>query len=276
MSKLILCSGERTTRPYSFSSTGIRLYSMEELCYFLYNHVYMLDEDMFGEDLFEWIGSELKLPERALKLKQLKKQNTDIKTIVTVILCSADYYTEAEIKNMLKTMDYVIGMPVIKRNCIKANNCLKHKKYIEAAAEYEKIVNSPDASELSPEEYGNIYHNLAVARVHISGLKEALKLFQKAYECNQNEESLKQYLYTLRLCGNDTLYQDKTIEYNVSEEMKNEVSESLEQLEDEAKFAETIHELEQLKKLKALGKMNEYYKKIEEILGSWKSKARQI
>lgn len=276
MGKLILCSGKRTTRPYSFSSTGIRLYSIEELCYFLYHHVYMIDEEMFSDDLFEWIGSELKLPERAAKLKQLKQQNTDIKTIVTVILCSADYYLESEIKNMLKTLDHVIGMPLIKRNCIKANNCLKHKKYIEAAAEYEKIINSTDASELSPEEYGDIYHNLAVAKVHITGLGEASRLFQKAYECNHKDESLKQYLYTLRLCGNDTVYQDKLIEYEVSEELQSDILEYLEQQEEEAKFSESIHDIELLKKTKALGKMNEYYKIVDDIIDSWKSKARQM
>jgi tetratricopeptide (TPR) repeat protein len=236
----------------------------------------MIEEEMFCEDLFEWIGSELKLPDRALKLKQLKKQNTDIKTIITVILCSADYYTETEIKGMLKTLDEVIGMPVIKRNCIRANNCLKHKQYAEAALEYEKIINSTLAAELTPEEYGNIYHNLAVAKIHITGLKEASRLFLQAYERNQREESLIQYLYTLRLCNNDALYQDKIEEYGVTEEMKNSIAQFLEQQESEAEYCEQISEIEHLKNRKVQGKMSEYYQRTDEIIASWKSKVRQI
>ena len=125
MGKLILCSGERTKRPYGFTSTGIRIYSIEELCYYLYHHVYMIDEDMFSDDLLDWIEMELKLTERARMLKNLKKQKSDLKTMVTVVLCSADYYTEHEIKVMLKLLDDMIGMPSIKRSCIKANNYLQ-------------------------------------------------------------------------------------------------------------------------------------------------------
>lgn len=276
MGKLILCSGVRTKRPYSFTSNGIRLYSAEELCYYLYHHVYMIEEEMFCEDLFDWISSELQLPDRALKLKQLKKQNADLKTIITVILCSTDYYTEAEIKGMLKTLDEVIGMPAIKRNYIRANNCLKNKRYAEAAAEYEKIINSNEAAELTPEEYGNVYHNLAVAKIHITGLKEASRLFLQAYERNRREESLVQYLFTLRLSNNENLYEDKLNEYGVTEELKTRMEEFLRQQEIEAAYCEQMNELEHLKSKKDQGKINEYYQKTNEIISSWKAEVRQI
>ena len=276
MSKLILCSGERTKRPYGFAQAGIRIYSIEELCYYLYNHVYMITEEMFCNDLFDWIETELKLPERAQKLKQLKKQKSDLKTMVTVILCSADYYTEYEIKVMLKLLDDIIGMPLIKRNCIKANNWLRNGQYLDAATEYERMINSMEATELSPEEYGDIYHNMAVAKVHITGLKEASKLFYQAYERNHRENSLRQYLYTLRLSNNDMGYLDKAEEYQVSEELKDSITEFLEQKENEAEYSEQRKEIEYLKQKKAKGKMKEYYKMTDDIIDSWKSKIRQI
>jgi tetratricopeptide (TPR) repeat protein len=276
MGKLILCSGVRTIRPYVFASTGIRIYSIEELCYYFYHHVYMIDEAMLCDDLFDWIGTELKLEERAQKLKQLMKQKTDLKTMVTVVLCSADYYTEYEIKGLLKMLDEVIGMPLIKRNCMKANSCLKNRQYKEAATEYERIINSMEASELSPEEYGDIYHNLAVAKVHITGLKEASRLFCQAYQRNHRDESLKQYLYTLRLCNNDEQYLSEVEENQVSGELVRSISDFLELMEEEAKNSEQMQELLHLKKRKAQGKMGEYYKKTEEIIDSWKLGIRQI
>ena len=45
---------------------------------------------------------------------------------------------------------------------------------MDAAVEYERIINSMEATELSPEEYGDIYHNMAVAKVHTVGLKASL------------------------------------------------------------------------------------------------------
>lgn len=275
MGKLILCSGQRTVRPYGFAS-GIRIYSMEELCYYLYHYVYWIDEAMFSDDLFDWIGTELKLPERAQKLKELKRQKADLKTIVTVILCSADYYTEAEIKGLLRTLDEIIGMPQVKRSCLKAKSYLPSGNFAGAAAEYERIIHSKEAIDLSPEEFGDIYHNLAVAKVHVSGIREASRLFCEAYERNHREDSLKQYLYTLLLMNNQEGYRDKTELYHVDEEMKEVIEADIRQRISEARETEQMIELEKLKKEKAQGKMGDFYKKSEEIIEAWKTQLRQL
>ena len=276
MGKLILCSGERTTRPYGFPASGIRIYSIEELCYYLYHHVYMIEEDMLSEDLFDWIGTELKLAERAEKLKLLKRQKADIKTLITVILCSADYYTEEEIKAVLKILDTVIGMPVIKRHWIKANHYLKNEQYMEAATEYERIIASKDAAELTPEEYGDVYHNLAVAKVHMTGLNEASRLFCYAYERNNREESLIQYLYTKKLCSNDNSYEDIITEYQINEEMDQSVQAFIQQKEQEIQDSDQLKKLEELKQIKSQGNREAFYQSVDKMLEAWKGKIRQM
>lgn len=275
MGKLILSSGERTSRPYVFQTVGVRIYSMEELCYFLYHHVYLIDENMLCEDLFQWIASELKLKERAAKLKQLKRQNADLKTLVTVILCSADYYTEAEIKGVLKMMDQIIGMPLVKRYTLKADMYLQKGNYAEAAAEYERIIYSKEASEMTPEEYGDIYHNLAVAKLHITGFREATKLFEQAYLRNHREESLRQFLYSLKLCDKSDEYTQKVEEYQVSEVLQKSIEEVLSNKEEEAKTSAEKHYIDDLNNKKTLGKMREYYQGADELINTWKAMVRQ-
>lgn len=276
MGKLILCSGVRTKRPYGFASTGVRVYSIEELCYYLYHHVYLMEEDMFSDSLIDWIKTELKLEDRAEKLRLIKEKKPDLKTMVTIILCSADYYTEQEIKSVLKMLDEIIGMPMIKRSCLKANNCLQNGQFREAVIEYESILNSKEAVDLTPEAYGDILHNMAVAKMHITGLKEAPELFGQAYERNHREESLRQYLYALRLVNNDALYNEKVMEYQIEEAFQKSIVDYLEQKNEEAKCSEGMLEIQQLKLHKSQGKMNEYYKKTDEMIDSWKAKVRQI
>lgn len=275
MGKMILCSGQRTSRPYGFASSGIRIYSMEELCYYLYHYVYMIDETMFTMDLFDWVETELKLPERARKLKDLKRQKADLKIIVTVILCSADYYTENEIKGLLRILDDIIGMPPAKRSCLKAKNQLSVGNYKGAAAEYERIIHSKDAIDLSPEEYGDIYHNLAVAKMHTSGFRAASRLFCEAYERNNNEESLKQYLYTLLLMNNQEAFRDKAELYKVDDALRDSIEAEFRKKLSEARETERMKELERLKKKRAQGKMSEFYRKSDEIIEGWKTQLRQ-
>lgn len=274
MGKMILCSGSRAKYPYRFTTSGLRVYSMEELCYYLYHHVYQIEEEMFCDSLIEWIGEELKLTERAQKLKQLKKQKADVKTLVAVILCSTDYYTEHEIKSLLKTLDEIVGLPLMKRSCSKAKHCLSNHQYLEAMMEYEKILRSDNASELSPEEYGDILHNLAVAKAHISGLSDASELFCQAYLRNQRMESLFQYLFSLKLMDNDALYNEKREEYQVSGELHNQIQNYLAQMSVEAGKSNRVTEIHNLRQCKQQGNIREYEIRSYEILEEWKEKIR--
>ena len=276
MSKLILCSGTRTNIPYGFSVTGSRVYSIEELCYYLYHHIDLIEEDIFCEALFDWIDKKLMLPDRAEKLRNLKQQKADVKALITVIMCSADYYTETEIKGMLKILDEYNGMSRFKRSRIKADGFLTQRMYREAAAEYGRLLEGKYEEELAPEEYGDILHNLAVAKLHISGLKEASKYFLQAYERNSREESLKQYLYALKLNGEEEQYLNKLSKYQVSDELKQNIEDFIAAKRRIIDASKPMEEFLNLKQKKEKGQMLEYYVKAGEILEAWKAEIRRF
>lgn len=276
MGKLILCSGARTKKPYSFPTVGMRLYSMEELCYFLFHHIYLIEEELFDETLFDWIESELKLPDRAEKLRQMKSIHADAKTMVTIILCSADYYTEYEIKSYLKELDLIAGMPRLRRNCIKADNYLRQQQYKEAEAEYEKLLNGGDASELSLEDYGDILHNLSIAKLHTSGFRTAAALFEQAYIRNQKEETLRQTLYAMKLVNDEELYEKKLYEYQVSDLLRQEIEETLKQKQEQAEQSNQMTELRLLWQYKQQGRVKEHLQGTEELIERWKGQLRQM
>ncbi len=283
MGKLILCSGARTARPYTFPVSGIRVYSMEELCYYLFHHVHLMEEDVIREELIDWIQTELKLPERAEKLRKLKEKKADIKTLVTVVLCSADYYTENEIKSLLKLLDETASLSRIKKSSLKAKHYLDKQQYREAAQEYEELLADEEAKEFTPEEYGDLLHNLAVARLHTIGFEAAAGLFEQAYVRNRREETLRQYLTVLRIlgwegqCGNmQEEYRDKLEEYQVEEELRGKVEAELVGWQEEAEACSAMEELRKLERLMRQGRMEEYYRRAEEMLEDWMGSLRQI
>lgn len=276
MSKLILCSGARTTRPYGFPSSGIRVYSMEELCYYLFHHVYLIEEGIFQDDLIDWIETELKLPERAEKLRKLKERKADAKTMVTVVLCSADYYTEYEIKSLLKVLDEITAMPKVKKSCLKAKHYLDKQQYREASAEYEKLLTDPQAKEFTPEEYGDLLHNLAVTRLHTVGFGAAVQLFEQAYVRNRREETLRQFLSVLKILGWEEQYMDKLGEYQVEETLRISLEKALENRLEEAAACGAMEGLHDLEQKKIQGQMEDYYRRADEMLEDWIGKIRQI
>lgn len=276
MGTLILCSGLRTQRPYVFPATGIRVYTIEELCYYIESHIYFIDQDTFTYALFDWIGTELGLADRAEKLKLLKNQKADSKTLLAAVLCSADYYTEPEIKSLIRTVDELNGMTPLKRSSLRAFSYLKNRKYREAAFEYEQLLNSKEAADMTPEEYGDILHNLAVARIHSKGLSEASETFLQAYERNHRQESARQYLYTLRLSNKMEQFHQKAEEYQIGNELCEDILLTMEELHTQAIESEGMSELNKIKQLKADGRLSEYRKRIDDMLENWMSSLRQI
>ncbi|MBE5966353.1 MAG: hypothetical protein E7255_05230 [Lachnospiraceae bacterium] len=274
MGRLILCSGVRTERPYVFPQAGVRIYSIEELCYYLYHHVYLIDENLFTDSLLDWIGMELKLTECADKLKILKAKGGDLKTMVTVVLCSCDYYGEKEIMSFLRVLDGVIGMPRWKRNFYKANELLNKRQYTEAISEYDRIINPEEGNSLTPIDYGDVLHNMAVATAQSKGLKEAMELFCRAFEHNHREESLHQFLYAVLLSGND--FEEKAEEYQVDEATKNAMLRSMAQIREEAEASDAMIEIQRLKQCKTEGRIAEFYRIADEIIEKWKLPVRQV
>lgn len=276
MGKLILCSGKRTERPYVLPASDYRIYSIEELCYYIYNNIYSIDESLFTDSLIDWIGTELCLTDRAEKLELLMRQRADFKTLITVVLCSADYYTETEIKKFLADIDEIRTMPPARRRYIKANSYLKRKQYLEAAAEYERILVSEEAADLDPKAYGDVLHNLAIARLHIYGPERALELFMQAYERNRRMESLKQYLYTLWLCEDRDLFYEKLEEYNVDNELGQEILLKMEQSSEEAKLCKDMEDIHILRTLYNTNKRTEFMDKCRQIIDGWVKEIRTI
>ena len=55
MSGYILCQVKRAKNPYYISNISTNIYSIEELCYYLYHNIYLLDETIINEQLLVWM-----------------------------------------------------------------------------------------------------------------------------------------------------------------------------------------------------------------------------
>jgi tetratricopeptide (TPR) repeat protein len=270
MGRLILCSGKRTDRPYVIPATGYRIYSIEELCYYIFNNIYSIDETLFTDSLVDWIGTELCLITRAEKLEMSLKQGADYKTLLAVVMCSSDYYTEQEIKKLLATVDDIRTMPTARRWFIKANSFLNRGQYAEAAAQYDRLLISEEAADLTPRDYGDVLHNLALANLHIYGLERALDLFSQAYERNHREETLRQYLCTLWLVeGGRQAFEEKTAGNHISEGLREDIILRMEQLSHDAKLCKDMDEIYMLKNMMNSGKLDEVREKCDLMIYGW-------
>ena len=70
MGSLILCHKKRAKRPFEISRVHMRIYTIEELCYYICNNLYLIDYTIVNERLCRWVGDELELPKAGRGIKK--------------------------------------------------------------------------------------------------------------------------------------------------------------------------------------------------------------
>ncbi len=273
MGKMILCQSEYAKSPYLFALSDTRIYSIEELSFYLFEHIYEIYEDFLDDGLIQWIEEELMMEELATKLRTLKGSH-NLKDLVVTILCSNDYFTEPELNEIIQIIDKIMELPYLKRQKIMGDNLLKYANYSMAAQVYTSILKSEEASTLSQEEYGNILHNLAITHIHITSYEEAAVLFEEAYNLNQNPASLNQYLLAISLSGKEELFEQGLLKYELPSAYQDSLLKEIQKAKEQAATDALYCEIDRLPELKYHGKAEEYYEVIDKILSNMKKQYR--
>ena len=270
MGKFILCAGPLAKEPYHFALTNTNVYSLEELGYYLYHNIYTISHRTIDQAFFKWVAFELKREDLAEKWKKICEVSSDIKDIVVSVLCATDYFTKLEIESMIKTVDLFNDMLPIQRRKMEADNYLKYQDFDKALQVYKEIVASDEAKDLTPKEFGNILHNIAVVHVQMHAFEHAEREFRQAYSLNQNEESLREYIYLLKLQHKEKQLMQEILEYDLSEETVQTYMTDLEQILLESERTKNYKKIIELPGLKESGKVGDYYYTIDTMIFNWK------
>lgn len=269
MSGLILCGQTRAEKPYFIKTLGKGIASLEELCFFLYHHTYLLDERMMEQEFINWLKTELSLPQLAEEL--LAAGQKGIEAFAVHILKSVQYRTQEEIaayENELKSLKEASPLERAKK---RADYLAVNRNYNKAIWEYRKILkqeNNMDSLCRS-----NIFHNLGVAYGKMFDFSQSSECFLEAFCLSPNLESLKQYKLVIRLSENDLEEAEISKEFPLAETLNQQLEEEIKNTVEENRSGQKI--LDELNEMKEKNSLNEYYKQLEKILRGWQEDCRR-
>lgn len=219
--RLIFGREEENTTPFNFSFSHTKVYSIEELCYYVYNNIYLISEDVFGEDLFYWMEKSLMEPALAKGLRGLKKSKASLKTMVQYLMNWADYYSNEEYNQFGYKLDEIERQNPVENRKIKADNLVKYCRYMEAVSNYAIVagqMEKPENADLTKQFKAEVYHNMACAYMRLMNFGAAAVHFKKAYETWNNENSLKCCLWAMKMREDESAFFDTAEEYQIAPE----------------------------------------------------------
>ncbi len=274
MGKLILCSSVIAKHPYCFPMTKTKVYSIEEVCYYIRNNIYMMQEEVFDKEFADWIRHELGMEETADKLDRMREDHNNLKDIVVTLCCSCDYYTEREINDLIAIMDQTQNVPLRGRQKIKADTYLKSGSLERARQEYERILKSPDMLNAKSEEYGQLYYSLGTALAGMGEYRQGFQAFQKSYEYVKEQKALESCLYCLKLGDMPEEYARAVKEMGVTREQQTFIEAQYEEALRQSMDSRECKMVRRIRRMKEQGDPS-YQKAAAELIFEWKNEYRK-
>lgn len=264
MGGLLLCRSEEAEKPYYIKSIGINVYSLEELCYCIYNNIYLLSSDFLDDELIGFLRNETHDTWLSDELTFLKEKNAGLREIVITILLYADYYTRKEVDEMRSLIDNISTLGMEERYKRRADNFLSGNMYESAINNYARILNS-EKHDMKDDFYGDVFHNTGVAYGRLFLFEQAMECFKAAYRLNGREESLREYYMAAALLG------VKTDEDITDEELKNECISYMDGITKDILNSGEYIEITQIGMQRSKGNFAEYNAGLKKIFDRWKA-----
>lgn len=197
MGRILLQTGECAVIPYCFDNLGIRVYSVEELCYVLKENAFLIDREILDKRLVKWIGEVLKLQELASMLAPLLHNGTSVGAFVRVILSYTGLYAEEEVDRTEAIYLQGMGLNAYEKLKTRIDHMVECGKYTPAVIEYDALMSRLPEKETKLR--AGILHNKGTALCGLFLFEEAAEWFLQAYELDGGEESFIAYLAAKRM-----------------------------------------------------------------------------
>lgn len=229
MSKIWICQKKTASIPLYLMQQQINLYSLEELCYYLYQNVEVIEETFFDEKLILWLEKELELTSLCEKLRKGLAQGKAGFWCMLVILWESGYYTREELKKAETIITQIVQANPEERKKLQADRMLQEGRYKGALREYVQLI--PMSTDKMFE--SKIWHNMGTAYARQFLFAQAAECYKKAYELGDEEESRQQYLLAAAYGEGQKLEENRVSFQEEQQQPVKEVYEKLEQLVEE-------------------------------------------
>ena len=195
MGSLILCHKKRAKQPYEITRVHIRVHTIEELCYYVCNNLYLIDHTFMNRQLCDWIDTELEMEELADRLRDELSRNCTQEQFVITLLKGSVIYNISEINKIQISLDKLKNQKDVERAKFKADCLMESGEYEDAVLVYQSIVQEEWDESVSRKFYGRVYACLGTAYGRMFLYEEAMAAYKEGYRILEDSSVLKAYLY---------------------------------------------------------------------------------
>lgn len=135
-----LCRAKAAKHPFYIESIDINIYTIEELCFYLWKNVSLLDESILNEKLCDWLEGELGMQRLAFHLREKLKDAESIAELVLPVFREVRYLNAAEMYAVKEQIGKLEVQTEDIRRKIRADLLVNYGMYSGAVSLYRQIL----------------------------------------------------------------------------------------------------------------------------------------
>ena len=128
MGSLVLCHDKHAAHPYEITRIHCKIFTIEELCYYLCNNLYLIDYTIMNEQLCAWLDEELGMNDLAGMLRDVIRMHGTVEKFVLTILKYSKIYRDPEMIRIQNVLERLKNHKDIERQKYKADNLKSGKR----------------------------------------------------------------------------------------------------------------------------------------------------
>ncbi len=205
-----LCQTKKAKNPYFIENISTNIYTMEELCFYMSQNLYLLDETILNGGLILWLKEELGLTALARRLEKLLEDKASMAELILPVMKEIQYLNQAEQKALQQNLKQMEEQPALMRRKKKGDYLVGYRKYGNALRVYgDALKDAREDPQAEPAFCGSVLHNMGCAYARLFQMEEALSCFKQANELLHSRTSLKSYLSAIYLLKSREEFQEK-------------------------------------------------------------------
>ena len=187
MGLVMVCKYKRTKTPLFVEQAGLNLYSLEELAYFLYHNIYLVDRSFFNEKLCRWIREDAGDPLLADSLEKQIAAGANFQKLASLTEEMIGLYGGRELEELKDRLKKFSALKEQEKIKFRADELLNNQNEWAAMEEYRRILRMHQNARLGMALYADVWNNLGVCYVRQFVFDEAARCFDMSCEYRMDE-----------------------------------------------------------------------------------------
>lgn len=273
VNNVYLCVGKTPKKPFYVKFSDFYLYSMEELCYYFIDKIYVINEDIMCPELVDWIRHECGMEELADELDSYLRRHVSLSAFATTIMEKTGIYDEAFIKKVGHVLKEQSELTPFERQKKTAEYYYQTGRFRQALLTYTKMLEQVQNEDIGKK--AMLYYNIASIYAMDFCYEQAAGYYLESYNLQQSKQTRQSYILSNRMAMTDfdfgafmREHPEWKEDFLQVEQMCFEAKQSWQESKEKQVLTSIYEEREQ-------GKTGEFYKRQSNLIKSLKEDYRR-